>query len=723
MAVKQCLFGAVCALTAFSAQGFTLYEPFNYPAGVVLIGQTNSNGSVWLPAGPGGSPPKVRPGGLPFSSWAVPQGNLVEAVAAVGPSARLTLGVSVTKDPLFFSFVLRVVDVSGLVGDGGAQCGLSPVDTPQAVTPDLLGARVFVRPTDGGYQVGLTKTSAATAEVVWASQLLPLGENVLIVGSYEFAGASLSGDRARLWVYRDKTALPPQEAPVTVTSSTAGPDLPRIASFVLLQKPAPEQAALLLLDELRLATNWAQVATVADTEPRALWDFGDAPPAYGVWFADNGARHRLSGLFLGARVDAEADGQSSPHCNGDDGNGTPNDEDGVALLTPMAIGRPAVFQVVSSGAGFLSAWFDFDGDGRWQPGERVFHGEPLVAGTNRLSFVAPATARPGFVITRWRLASDRVDDPNGPAADGEVQDMRFMIRGEKLLPRLTADRAPGAPRIHWNQRDSLLEEADTVAGPWRPVRGALTGFAPTNGQPQKFYRLRAQPDADDIGGLLRRAELVFDGVVTSVQYRNSDVNSDQTNSLPFTFVTFAVNEVFKGQLQGTNFCLRLIGGSDGQGNILKVGGVVDFDVGQRGVILVNGNGRLVNPLVGQERGRFRLVNGAMCTNRGREVHWRPDGTLGFGPRRNLEEVLFQALHGAPRPPFTPAVDDDGVASADPPGEHLDQTRFRAVLQALLEQGHTPEELQGAGPIASCDIRESFYAPQFNPKKSRAPGGQ
>src|SRR2546430_15643327 len=66
---------------------------------------------------------------------------------------------------------------------------------------------------------------------------------------------------------------------------------------------------------------------------KPLFDYGDAPASYGTLKADDGARHALSPLFLGTRIDDETDGQPTDDATGDDFAplGQPNDEDGVNL--------------------------------------------------------------------------------------------------------------------------------------------------------------------------------------------------------------------------------------------------------------------------------------------------------------------------------------------------------------------------------------------------------
>ncbi len=162
------------------------------------------------------------------------------------------------------------------------------------------------------------------------------------------------------------------------------------------------------------------------------FDFGDAPGVYPTRLAQNGARHKLgSGIFLGASVDEELDGQPTGQPNGaagDDQMGsTPDDEDGVKFTSALVPGMMATVDVVASAPGILNAWIDFNFSGVWQASERIFANVPLSAGTNSLSFLVPAGTALGNKFARFRINSTGGLAPNGMAADGEVEDYQVTV--------------------------------------------------------------------------------------------------------------------------------------------------------------------------------------------------------------------------------------------------------------------------------------------------------
>jgi hypothetical protein len=73
----------------------------------------------------------------------------------------------------------------------------------------------------------------------------------------------------------------------------------------------------------RRAPRWpALEALELRTVPSGL-DFGDAPdPTYPTLLAHDGARHTITGLTLGTRIDAEPDGQPNATATGDDASGS-----------------------------------------------------------------------------------------------------------------------------------------------------------------------------------------------------------------------------------------------------------------------------------------------------------------------------------------------------------------------------------------------------------------
>jgi hypothetical protein len=163
-------------------------------------------------------------------------------------------------------------------------------------------------------------------------------------------------------------------------------------------------------------------------------DFGDAPDSpvaigYQTLLANNGARHTIDGVtFMGALVDAEADGQPTINADGDDLNPPIgfDDEDGVVIPVLIA-GQAAVITVTASVPGALDAWIDFGADGSWTAGDQIAFALPLGAGLNSFTIAVPATAAIGQTYARFRFSTAGGLPPFGPASNGEVEDYAVFI--------------------------------------------------------------------------------------------------------------------------------------------------------------------------------------------------------------------------------------------------------------------------------------------------------
>ena len=159
-------------------------------------------------------------------------------------------------------------------------------------------------------------------------------------------------------------------------------------------------------------------------------DYGDAPESYGTRLAEDGARHLVDGLLsLGAIVDVEQGGLPSADATGDDADQSPDDEDGVTVTTPLVPGAPVSLEIVASAEGALNAWLDEGRDGVFDPGDRIFTDQPLVAGANTLFFTLAGGAVEGETFARFRLSADagQVSAPTGVAIGGEVEDYAVTV--------------------------------------------------------------------------------------------------------------------------------------------------------------------------------------------------------------------------------------------------------------------------------------------------------
>jgi len=252
-------------------------------------------------------------------------------------------------------------------------------------------------------------------------------------------------------------------------------------------------------------------------EPEPDYDWGDAPDGpYPTYATSTGAYHIISGPFMGPTVDAERDGQPTVQADGDDLNGSPDDEDGITFPGPLVRGNLAtvlVDMVASPVGARINAWVDFNADGKWGVGagsvEHVLLDTGVTMGmTNTLTFAVPWTARMGTTYARFRCNSAGSLAPSGGALDGEVEDYTVDIcQPDPGTIRFTniVWQVGDTVRVEWvsvTNIEYLLESstnlltvtntgwtyAKTVTG---PVNSALMPIGTNMLHKARFYRLTA----------------------------------------------------------------------------------------------------------------------------------------------------------------------------------------------------------------------------------------
>lgn len=145
--------------------------------------------------------------------------------------------------------------------------------------------------------------------------------------------------------------------------------------------------------------------------------------------------------------------------------------------------------------------------------------------------------------------------------------------------------------------------------------------------------------------MVGQADLVFRGVVADIQYRLSDPGGPEMTQVPYTFVTYFVDDVIQGQIQGKTVTLRFIGGWDEQSmNFMSSSITPMFDLGDEDILMVQGNNESMSPLVCATRGRLRVIDGQVFTETGRSITVDDNGKMTTGPRHLLEEVLTTSIN-------------------------------------------------------------------------------
>lgn len=276
------------------------------------------------------------------------------------------------------------------------------------------------------YQIGITNTGVTTLTRITVVDVLSNSGQILAFDQASTAPDSVVSDT-------DTITITWNDLLPASTVLTPGNSIFLTTTYQALAVGHPQNRVLIETeDEL------AQVFLPTLLPPLTVtawitegFDFGDAPDDsgnaldYPTLLASDGARHRIvPGFSLGAKIDAETDGQPNSDASGDDLLDGNDDEDGVAFNTAVEPGSTVSLTVTASAAGVLDAWIDLNLDHDWADGgEQIFDDEPLVVGANLLTFTVPTTATTTPTTTaRFRFSSAGVLSYTGLASDGEVED-------------------------------------------------------------------------------------------------------------------------------------------------------------------------------------------------------------------------------------------------------------------------------------------------------------
>jgi hypothetical protein len=212
----------------------------------------------------------------------------------------------------------------------------------------------------------------------------------------------------------------------------------------------------------------------------------------------------------------------------------------------------------------------------------------------------------------------------------------------------------------------------------------------------------ASPEVNDgLRAQVAKSDLVFVGTVADVAYAPSLVAGDG-RGIPHTFVTYEVERVLQGQADSEKITLRFIGGRGEESAFLAVSGQPMFDLGDRDVLMVAGNGTSGCPLVDCADGRYRLIRDMVFSEEGRAIENTADGELARTTFYDLEEVMTHRVsqttfHLVDRlEPGESRESFDGASR----GAHMDEAQ-------LVERIETTARTLGKatpGTFRSADIR-------------------
>ena len=269
-------FALALALSQAPARAAIVFEPFadatgsggsSYAVGDYLMKEVNALGTTWYalpnpPAPPATGLPVVAAGNLSYGGLPAGSGNCISIPAAAGVMGRLTLGFVVTNGTAYYSFLLKVTDLSALDSGGAPSdffAGFGDTIGNQNATLLRAATRLYARRSGSGFNLGVARNTSNSAFWVFETTQRSLNTVYFVVGCYDY-----DSHTAKLWVDPAGTSFGAASAPAPTLTATSGADLNSngIRAFVLGCRTNPPPACL--VDELRIGTTWAYVTGAPD---------------------------------------------------------------------------------------------------------------------------------------------------------------------------------------------------------------------------------------------------------------------------------------------------------------------------------------------------------------------------------------------------------------------------------------------------------------------------
>ncbi len=221
--------------------------------------------------------------------------------------------------------------------------------------------------------------------------------------------------------------------------------------------------------------------------------------------------------------------------------------------------------------------------------------------------------------------------------------------------------------------------------------------------------------------LFTTADLVFRGAVEDIQYATSEPTGPYNTEVPYTFVTYRITRLFKGDLDTSSITLRFVGGTRfSDGVTLKVSHVPTFDIYNEDILFVTKNNVVNSPLAHWQLGRLRIIDGYLYDNEGREIQMSSRGEIQFGKPHHFEEVTSPVTKDF-------SYDDQALASESEMSENVAVNKaiaienFLPVLDKQVSEAIGSQSGSVAVPIINADPNIPFKA--FLPKPIAPPSAE
>jgi hypothetical protein len=273
--MKKTMFLLAC-LTAVSAFGVQIYEPFRYVAGSLLAGQGG-----WVLAA--GTSPKIGTNGLATPGLApTSEGNSAvfgNSQMEVRRTMKNEFGPGEYPGYYWYSLAFNLTDLGTLTTNGDFIAAFGSTNTTAG-----YGGMLYLRKdpggSPGGYNIGISRASTVGADIAWSATVSHVGDTNFVVCRY--ATPDQSSTDTLLWINPDPTtygaANPP---PADLTANSGLHLLATVGQFVLHQAAATGGPGSVTVDTVRVEGNWASVTPVPLTIAISLLNSTDVSMTWG----------------------------------------------------------------------------------------------------------------------------------------------------------------------------------------------------------------------------------------------------------------------------------------------------------------------------------------------------------------------------------------------------------------------------------------------------------
>lgn len=227
------------------------YDAINY-SGTVL--QTQAS---WT-AMNSGDDITISAGSLFYPGLVSSLGNKV-AFDGAGIDAYKSI-TSQTSGTVYYSYILKVTDIAALTSTTGSYF------TGFGSNPTTFGGTMWLKKNSSNFNIGINARTTS-ANTVYSTGTYAINTEIFVVASYKF-NSSTGDDVVKIWINPATADFGSGTEPaydLTMTNS-GGTDLASVG-LILIRQDATLATPFIQMDELRIATTWADVTPKDVTAP------------------------------------------------------------------------------------------------------------------------------------------------------------------------------------------------------------------------------------------------------------------------------------------------------------------------------------------------------------------------------------------------------------------------------------------------------------------------